>query len=136
MWVSIFTWVSLKSSRWYPFPKALNNLKIHLTLGIKLPEAISKSTAKLLKDLTGEPRLDSAVRKAVKDSLIHRLEKIDPEIEEFKEKYGMEFEEFQDAWEDDEIEDRYSYDVESDLWRWEELVTRKKKIEEALEWLG
>ncbi|MFP4609272.1 MAG: hypothetical protein ACLFNY_06820 [Candidatus Aenigmatarchaeota archaeon] len=100
-----------------------------------MPEAISKSTAKLLKDLTGEPRLDSAVRKAVKDSLIHRLEKIDPEIDEFEEIYGMEFDEFQDAWDNDEIKDRYSYDVESDLWRWEELVTRKKKIEEALEWL-
>lgn len=104
-------------------------------MGIKLPEAISKSTAKLLKDLTGEPRLDTAVKIAVKDSLIHRLEDIDPKIQEFEKKYGMGFEAFQEAWEKDEIEDKYSYDVESDYWKWEELVTRKKKIEEALEWL-
>lgn len=100
-----------------------------------MPEAISKSTAKLLKDLTGEPRLDTAVKIAVKDSLIHRLEDIDPKIKEFEKTYGMEFESFQEAWENDEIEDKYSYDVESDYWKWEELVTRKKKIEDALEWL-
>lgn len=104
-------------------------------MGIKLPEVISKSTAKLLKDLTGEPRLDTAVRIAVKDSLIHRLEDIEPKIEEFEEKYGKDFEAFRKSWEDDEIEDKYSYDVESDYWKWEELVTRKKKIKEGLEWL-
>lgn len=104
-------------------------------MGIKLPEVISKSTAKLLKDLTGEPRLDTAVRIAVKDSLIHRLEDIEPKIEEFKEKYGKDFEAFRKSWENDEIEDKYSYDVESDYWKWEELVTRKKKIKEGLEWL-
>ncbi len=100
-----------------------------------MPEVISKSTAKLLKDLTGEPRLDTAVRIAVKDSLIHRLEDIEPKIEKFEKKYGMDFEAFRKAWENDEIEDKYSYDIESDYWKWEELVTRKKKIKEGLEWL-
>ncbi|MBS3816489.1 MAG: hypothetical protein KGY76_02875 [Candidatus Thermoplasmatota archaeon] len=85
-------------------------------MGINLPEAISKSTAKLLKDLTGESRLDIAVKIAVKDSLVHRLEEIYPKIEELEEKYGMEFEEFKTAWEDETIENKYSYDVESDYW--------------------
>ena len=97
-----------------------------------MPEVISKSTAKLLKELTGEPRLDTAVRIAVKDSLIHRLEDIEPKIEKLEKKYGMDFESFRKAWGNDEIEDKYSYDIESDYWKWEELVTRKKKIKEGL----
>ena len=62
-----------------------------------MPEVISKSTAKLLKELTGEPRLDTAVRIAVKDSLIHRLEDIEPKIEKLEKKYGMDFESFRKA---------------------------------------
>lgn len=97
-----------------------------------MPESVSKKTAKLLKDVTGEPRLDSAVRMTVKDALKHRLKAIDRKIREFREKYDMSFEEFKKAWEEDEIKDKYSYDVEKDFWEWEGLVTRKEKIEQDL----
>ena len=96
-------------------------------------DSVSNDTAKLLKDVTGESHLDSAVRITVRDALKHRLERVEEEIEEFEEKYGMSFEEFKQKWNSDEIEDRYSYDVESDFWEWEGLVTRKKRIEEGLE---
>ncbi|MFB6147715.1 MAG: hypothetical protein ABEJ66_02415 [Candidatus Nanohaloarchaea archaeon] len=97
---------------------------------------MSSDTAKLLKDVTGESHLDSAVRMTVRDALEHRLEKVEEGIEEFEEKYGMSFEEFEEKWENDEIDERYSYDVESDFWEWEGLVTRRKRIEEGLERLS
>lgn len=100
-----------------------------------MPESISKSTAKLLKDITGEPRLNLAMRITIKDALEYRLEKIDAEIKEYKEKYEMNFEEFRESWNNNEIENKYSHEVESDYWKWEELGTRKEKIEEALKWL-
>lgn len=99
---------------------------------IEMPQSISKDTAKLLKDITGEPRLDAAIRMTVKDALKHRLEMIESDIRDLKDKYGMKFTEFEEAWENGKIEEKYSYDVESDYWEWEELVTRKKKIEKAL----
>lgn len=97
-----------------------------------MPEIVAKDTAKILKDVTGEPRLDSAVRLTVKDALEHRLESIEEQLSELQEKYGMSFKEFKEAWDNDEVEDKYSYDVEKDFWEWEGLVTRKEKIEKYL----
>lgn len=96
-------------------------------------DSVSGDTAKLLKDVTGETRLDSAVRSTVKDALKHRLEKIDEELENLEKKYGMSFEDFEEAWENDDVEDKHSYSVEKDYWRWEGLVTRKQKINRALQ---
>lgn len=101
-----------------------------------MTRSISKSTAKLLKDITGETDLDLALRSTLKDALEHRLEKIMNEEKEFKEKYGTSFEKFEERWKDGEIENKYSYDVESDYWEWEGLESRRKKLEEALKWIG
>lgn len=100
-----------------------------------MPEAISAETAKLLKDLTGATDLDAAVLIAVEDVLEHRLESIEDEIAELHDRYGMDFDAFQAAWEEGDIQDRHSYDVERDYWRWEELVTRRRRVEEALAWI-
>lgn len=97
-----------------------------------MSETVSNGTAKLLKDVTGEPRLDAAVRLTVKDALEHRLESVEDGLAELQGRYGMSFDEFSEKWESGDITDKYSYDVESDYWKWEELVTRKGKIEEAL----
>ena len=96
-------------------------------------DSVSGDTAKLLKDVTGESRVDSAVRSTVRDALRFRIEKVEEKIEGFEEEYGMSFEEFQQKWESGEVEDRYSHDVESDFWEWEALVSLRKVIEDALE---
>lgn len=97
-----------------------------------MPEAVSKDTAKLLKDVTGKTHLDSAVRATLQDALHHRLEQIKEEIEALETKYDMEFAAFEEAWEEGNIQNKYSYDVEQDYWKWEELVTREQRIEKAL----
>lgn len=98
-----------------------------------MPEAISKETAKLLKDVTGEPRLDAAVRLTVRDALEHRLREVQEGIAAFEERYGMSFAAFEEAWEAGDVEERHSFDVEKDYWDWEALVTRRRTIEDALE---
>lgn len=100
-----------------------------------MPETVSKGTAKLLKDITGEPRLELAVRATMEDALLHRLEGVEEGLEELRDRYGMSFDEFEEAWERGDIEDRHSYDVEKDYWRWDELTTRKKRIRDALDTL-
>ncbi|KXA97553.1 hypothetical protein AKJ37_00995 [candidate division MSBL1 archaeon SCGC-AAA259I09] len=79
--------------------------------------------------------MDLAMRSTLKDALEHRLERIAREEKEFMEKYGMGFEDFEEEWKHGGIENRYSYDIESDYWEWEGLKTRREKIEEALKWL-
>ena len=95
--------------------------------------SVSGDTAKLLKDVTGESRIDSAVRSTVHDALVYRLDKVEEEIEGFEEEYDMGFEEFKQEWGDGSIDDKYSHSVESDFWEWEALISRKKVIEDALE---
>lgn len=98
-------------------------------------DSVSNDTAKLLKDVTGETRLDSAVRSTIEDALKHRLEKINDEIQELEEKHDKTFKEFEQAWENDKIENKHSYNIEKDYWTWEGLITRKNKIKQALEQL-
>jgi len=102
---------------------------------VAMPEAISPKTARLLKDVTGETQLDAAVLATLEDALTHRLEGIEEEIAELEEAYGMTWSEFQTAWEGGEIEDARSFGVEQDYWRWEELVTRRSRIQDALSWV-
>lgn len=98
---------------------------------------IPKSTLNVLFDITGESRADVAINRILKDAIEHRMEKINKDIEKFKSKYHKEnFEKFREAWDKNEIEDRYSYEVERDYWDWEALVTRKKKLERVLKWVG
>lgn len=104
-------------------------------VSLAMPEAISKRTAQLLKDITGEPRIDQAVLITLSDALEHRLQSVEAGLADLRERYGMDFEAFKAAWEDGQIDDRHSLAVEEDYWRWEELVTRRDRIQEAMAWL-
>jgi len=100
-----------------------------------LESAISPSLLKLLFELTGSMDVNSAIRELFKDAVEHRLEKINKEIENFEKKYGMKFSDFKEAWEKDAILNKYSYEIEKDFWEWEGLISRKRKLEEALKWI-
>lgn len=100
-----------------------------------MPEVISKRTARLLKDITGEAKLDQAVLTTLADALNHRLEGVEAGIMEMEGKYGTDFVSFKTSWEKGGIKAKHSYEVERDYWRWEELVTRKDWIMQALAWL-
>lgn len=44
----------------------------------------------------------------------------------------MNFNDFKRGWDEENIKDRYSYEVEKDYWDWEALVTNRKHLEEML----
>ena len=93
------------------------------------PTVVSKPAHKVLKELTGEARPDLALPLALKDLVRLRLEAAEAKIAAFEEKYGMDFAQFEEAWERGDIDAPYSYAVEKDYWEWEAAVTDKAKLE-------
>lgn len=98
-----------------------------------LEATISKPIYRVLSDLTQEPRLEVALPLAVKDLLRLKLKEAKEQKETFEQQYGMDFEAFEQAWEEGRIADRHSYDVERDYWEWEAAVADEKKLRQMLE---
>lgn len=71
----------------------------------------------------------------VHGALEHRLERIDEELRQLEARYGRPWDAFKEAWDRGEVADRHSLEVEQDYWRWEELVTRRERIQDAMAWL-
>lgn len=97
--------------------------------------AIPKSTLKVLTDLTGEVIFKRALTATLKDSIEHRLEKIKKNLNTYQKNYGMEFDDFKILWEQGEIKNQSSYEVEKDFLEWEGLVMRNDKLKEIYRWL-
>jgi len=55
---------------------------------------VTAEDVKILKDLTGEDRLDAAVHMTLKDAVEHKLEKIEDGIKAFERKHGAKFNDF------------------------------------------
>ncbi len=98
--------------------------------------SISPNIVKALTDLTGEPRLDLAIHEIIKDAVEHRMEKLQVKIKELEKKYQMSFIEFDQKFQAKEISDQFGYMVESDYLEWEGLISRYKRLEEILRWVG
>ncbi|MFH1860907.1 MAG: hypothetical protein ABIJ30_01670 [bacterium] len=95
---------------------------------------VSKSTLKVLTDLTGEILFERALNITLKDSISHRLEKIKKNLNIYQKKYGMKFADFKILWNMGKIKDQSSYEIEKDFLEWEGLVMRKDKLEELSKW--
>jgi hypothetical protein len=94
---------------------------------------VSKSIHKILVDLTGETRFDVALRLATKDLVRLKLRETQEQRERFEQRYQMEFEAFKQAWNDGQIPNKHSYEVERDYWEWEAAVTDARRLRETLE---
>ena len=88
---------------------------------------ISANILKALTEITGEPRVELAIREIIKDSVEHRIRKIEQEIKTLEKKYTMNFKEFDQYFHKEQIPDQYSYETERDYLEWEGLETRLKK---------
>jgi hypothetical protein len=93
---------------------------------------VSTNISKVLLDLTGEPRTELAIIEIMKDAVEHRIEKIEAELKAYEDKYGMPFEDFKRKFENEEISEAHSYEVETDYLEWEGLVSRHKKYTSTL----
>lgn len=96
---------------------------------------LPKSTIRLLTELTGDPRPDTALSLVLKDALAHRMEEVKAGIKNYEAKYGCTFEEYKRVWETEDRPEHYSYEAESEYLEWEALVTRKKRLKALRRWL-
>lgn len=95
--------------------------------------SISEPLHTILSKLTGEQRIDAALNLATKDLLHFKLREAEQETKRFEDRRGMTFPQFQQAWQNDQIADKYSYEVEKDYWEWEaahaEIIWLREMIE-------
>jgi len=94
---------------------------------------ISKPIHKILTSLTGESRLDVALHLATKELVRLKLQEVERQIDEFENKYSLTFEEFKRAWENDQIADKHSYDVEKTYWEWEASIADRERLQHMLD---
>jgi len=94
---------------------------------------ISKPIHKILVDLTGETRFDIALHVATKDLVCLKLKETEEQRKRLEERYQMDFEAFKQAWNDGQIPNKHSYEVERDYWEWEAAVTDERRLRETLE---
>ncbi len=94
---------------------------------------ISKPIHRILADLTGEPRFDVALHLATKDLVRLKLKEVSEQRKRFEERYQMDFEAFKQAWNEDQIPNKHSYEVERDYWEWEASVTDERRLQVTLE---
>lgn len=96
---------------------------------------IPKATLKIMTELTGEPIFERALPITLKDSIEHRLERINQELEIYQKKYRMDFTKFNALWAKEEVTNQSSYEVEKDFLEWDGLIMRKDKLEELAKWI-
>lgn len=101
-----------------------------------LETVISKPIYRVLTDLTQQPRVEVSLPLAIKELVTLKLTEANERCHAFEQRYGMEFESFRDAWNEDHIPDRYSYEVERDYWDWEAAVTDRQKLVEMMDSLA
>ena len=94
---------------------------------------ISKPMYQILADLTRESRLEVALPMAIKDLVRLKLADAARSRIAFEQQYGIDFEAFRQAWEEDRVADKHSYDVERDYWEWEAAVTDEQRLNQMIE---
>jgi len=98
-------------------------------------EQIPKQTKKILTDITGDPRLEVAIKMTLKDAAKYRLNEINKSIKKFSGKYRIDFSNFEKSWKEGKIKDKFPYNIEKDYLEWDSLITRKNKLERILKWI-
>jgi hypothetical protein len=100
-----------------------------------MAEGISPQLLKVLIDVTGEAKLDSAVRIIAQEAIAHRLEQLSAQIHALEQKYGVAFEQFHTRFQAGQIANQHSHAVEQDYLEWEGLICRQRRLKEAEDWL-
>ena len=98
-----------------------------------LETTISKPVYRILTDITGQPRFEVALHLATKDLLRLKLKEVEGLRAAFEARYGMDFESFKQAWDEERIPARHSYEVERDYWEWEAAVTDARRLRQTME---
>jgi hypothetical protein len=100
-----------------------------------MAEGISPQLLKVLTDVTGEVKLESALRIVAQEAVAHRLGRMAEQIRSLEQKYKTSFEEFDRRFQAGEIPNQHSFEVEQDYLEWEGLLCRQRRLREAEGWL-
>ena len=60
--------------------------------------------------------------------MLLRLKECEESLFQFESRYGMDFESFTKAWDEDEISEKHSHEVERDYMEWEGFHGEKRKL--------
>jgi hypothetical protein len=93
---------------------------------------IDKNLYKALVESFGQDVIKDKINTFLVSALETQLEKYTGEILEFEKKYGTCFNEFEKMWDEGKIENRHSYEIESDFMDWEMMEMEKKDLLAAL----
>ena len=91
---------------------------------------ITEATRNALKALSGQSRLDVAIKIVIEQLIQLRIKAAQARITVFEQKYGMQFTDFEEACKIGRIENPYSYEVEKDNWNWDAAIV---EIEDLME---
>ena len=78
-------------------------------------------------------RVEVALPLAIKDWVRLRLKEARDQQDVYEQRYGMSFAAFRQAWQEGQVADRHSYEVERDYWEWEAATTDEERLAEILE---
>jgi hypothetical protein len=97
---------------------------------------LPKPAYNVLRRLTGESRPDVALSIALRDLVRLRLEAAQKTRRDFEQKYDMPFSRFDEQWQSDQIQGKYTQTVEQDYLTWEAAVTDINALQELAEWMA
>jgi hypothetical protein len=76
--------------------------------------------------------IDEKIAYLIETNILLRLKECDEYLFRFESKYGMEFENFAQAWDRGEIGNRHSHQVERDFMEWEGFSLERRKLLQSL----
>ncbi len=93
---------------------------------------IDKNLYNALVESFGQDAIKEKINTFLVSAIETQLEKYTGEILKFEKKYGTSFIEFEKLWDEGKIENKHSYEIESDFMDWEMMVMEKKDLLIAL----
>lgn len=93
--------------------------------------AMSPQIASYIKSIEGRTNDDKLLR-LLETYLTSQIHACEQEISHYEVKYRATFVEFAQAWEQDEIPNKRSHEIERDYMEWEGLVAEKQSLLERL----
>jgi hypothetical protein len=89
---------------------------------------IDKTLYKAMLESFGKEILKEKINSFLLSAMEAQLEKYSREILKFEKKYGRTFNEFERMWDEGEIEEKHSNEVEGDFMDWEMMEMEKKEF--------
>lgn len=89
---------------------------------------LSDKLVRVLEDFAPGANLEAKLENLTRESLEHQLHACNEALSCFEAKYGLTFADFARAWQEGEISDRHSHEVERDFMEWEAHHMEKEDL--------